>query len=65
MSNSFLGNFLPQQVHHGIQEGNNLLLPGIAEIQKENKFIIGELKDLKLALKQTYQKIDRSCTQKR
>lgn len=65
MSESFIGKFLPPEFHHLTKEGNNLLLPGIAEIQKQNQFIIGELKDLKLALKNTYQKIDRSCTQKR
>ena len=65
MSDSFLGKFLPQQVHNGIQEANNLLLPPLAKIEKENQFIIGELRDLKLALKQTYQKIDRSCPPKR
>lgn len=65
MSDSFLGGFLPKELHHGIKEGNNLLLPGIAKIEKENQFIIGELQDLKLALSQTYKKIDKSCPPKR
>ena len=65
MSDSFLGNFLPEQFHHGIKEANNLLLPPLAKLEKENQFIIGELKDLKLTLNQTYKKIDRSCPTKR
>ena len=65
MSDSFLAGFLPKEIHHGIKEGNNLLLPGIAKIEKENRFIIDELRDLKLAVNQNYKKIDKSCPPKR
>lgn len=65
MSDSFLGNFLPNQVHAGIKEANNLLLPPLATIEKENRFIIGKLENLTIAINNTNKKIDRSCPPKR
>ena len=62
---SFIGNFLPSQVHHGIQEGNNLLLPGIAELQKENKYLIQKVGNLETLFYKINRKLDSSCTQKR